>query len=169
VGLLLGYPAGIATAIWSRPSLAHLSDGCISGLWGEPCRLAWRTQKVRATEVKSALTPQPAPMRTTAGQVRTGIEEAPTRPSAALPVNTQAAASSGMLHVESRPSGAQVLLDDRPVATTPFRLYRLPSGFHTVRMELEGYRPFSTSVEIAGGSLVRVSASLEPDAAPGSR
>jgi hypothetical protein len=154
VGLLLGYPAGIATAIWSRSSV---------------------------------LTPQPAPMRTTTGQVRTGIEGAPAdnrqaseaenrtsplraRPSAARPVNTQAAASSsGMLHVESRPSGAQVLLDDKPVATTPFRLYRLPPGFHTVRMELEGYRPFSTSVEIAGGSLVRVSALLEPDAAPSSR
>ena len=78
------------------------------------------------------------------------------RPPTAVP-----ATGPGVLHLESRPTGAQVHLDDRLVAITPFRMYDVPPGSHTVRMELQGYQPWSTSVNVEAGSLARVAASLE--------
>jgi PEGA domain-containing protein len=74
----------------------------------------------------------------------------------------------GVLRVESRPAGAQVHLDGELVTTTPFSLYRVPSGAHMVQMELDGYKPFTTSVNVIPGSHVRVAFSLEvdPDSVP---
>ena len=77
------------------------------------------------------------------------------------PVNAVPAAGPGVLQLESRPTGAQVHLDDRLVATTPLRLYDVAPGSHTVRIELEGYQPWSTSVKVEAGSLARIAASLE--------
>jgi PEGA domain len=77
------------------------------------------------------------------------------------PVKMALPTTSGVLHLESRPTGAQVHLDDRLVATTPFRLYGVPAGSHTVRMELQGYQPWSTSVNVEAGSRGRIAASLE--------
>jgi hypothetical protein len=76
------------------------------------------------------------------------------------PANTPPASGLGALHVVSRPTGAQVYLDDRLVTTTPFRLYKVPSGSHTVRMELDGYQPWAASVDVIGGTVVRIAASL---------
>ena len=77
------------------------------------------------------------------------------------PVNTVPPTGPGVLHFESRPTGAQVHLDDRLVATTPFRLYGVSPGLHTIRMELQGYQPWSTSVNVEAESLARIAASLE--------
>jgi len=71
------------------------------------------------------------------------------------------AASLGALVIESRPPGATVLIDGRPVGTTPMSLGDVRVGNHTVRIERDGYRIWTASVKIAAGEQNRVTASLE--------
>jgi serine/threonine protein kinase len=70
-------------------------------------------------------------------------------------------AKTGVLRVESRPSGAAVLIDGRVVGTTPLQISDLEPGPHQVRLELPGHRPWSTSTTIVAGQSIRVAASLE--------
>jgi hypothetical protein len=63
--------------------------------------------------------------------------------------------------VLSRPSGAQVVLDGRVIGRTPMTLPDVATGTHDVRLDLPGFRPWATSVEIAPGERTRVAASLE--------
>ena len=78
-------------------------------------------------------------------------------PVAAPPV---AATTPGSLLVESRPSGARVLVDGREAGTTPMTLSALPAGDHTVRIELGGYQTITTSTRVAPGARARVAVSL---------
>ena len=73
-------------------------------------------------------------------------------------------AAAGVLVVESRPSGARVTVDGRPIGTTPLSLPEVSSGRHTVRLEMSGFRSWSTSIEVAPGERTRVAASLEMSA-----
>jgi len=70
-------------------------------------------------------------------------------------------AKAGALVIESRPPGATVLMDGRPVGTTPMSLGDVRVGNHTVRIERDGYRIWTASVKIAAGEQNRVTASLE--------
>jgi len=86
------------------------------------------------------------------------------QPGAAAPQTAPPArpeATSGILVADTRPRGARVLLDGRPVGTTPLRLPGVAAGRHRVRFELEGYRPWTTEVTVVGGQENRVSGSLE--------
>jgi len=65
------------------------------------------------------------------------------------------------LVVVSRPAGATVFLDGREVGTTPLTLPGVKVGAHTMRMELDGYRRWSSSVEVVASDQNRVTASLE--------
>jgi hypothetical protein len=69
--------------------------------------------------------------------------------------------AAGSLLVESRPAGARVLVDGRPAGLTPLTLASLPAGTHEVRIEREGYRPWTSRVQVAAGRRARVAASLE--------
>ena len=79
----------------------------------------------------------------------------------AVPRRSVASDTPGELRVESRPRGARVLLDNAPVGTTPLLLPGIRPGSHKVRLELEGYHPWSTSVNVEAAGRVRVAASLE--------
>jgi hypothetical protein len=70
--------------------------------------------------------------------------------------------AGGALAVDSRPAGANVFLDNRLIGTTPLALENLAEGEHIVRLEREGYRPWTSSVRVAGGERSRIAASLEP-------
>ena len=83
---------------------------------------------------------------------------APERPASAV---SRPGAKTGALRVESRPSGASVLLDGRVIGTTPLQIADLEPGPHQVRIELPGHRPWTTSTTIVAGQSVRVAASLE--------
>jgi hypothetical protein len=72
-----------------------------------------------------------------------------------------AAAQVGSLQVASRPPGAQVYLDDARVGTTPVTIGNVRQGPHRLRIELPGYRPWSTSVDVTGNNPTRIGASLE--------
>lgn len=65
------------------------------------------------------------------------------------------------LAVESRPPGANVYLDGRRIGTTPLVLDAAPTGSHALRLELDGYRRWTSSVRVAAGERNRVTASLE--------
>jgi hypothetical protein len=82
----------------------------------------------------------------------------PERPAPAV---ARPGAKTGALRVESRPSGAAVLIDGRVVGTTPLQISDLEPGPHQVRLELPGHRPWATTATIVAGQSVRVAASLE--------
>ena len=67
----------------------------------------------------------------------------------------------GSVFVDSRPQAARVMIDGRPVGTTPLRLANLGAGTHVVRIERAGYSPYSTTVGVKAGEQTRVTAALE--------
>ena len=84
------------------------------------------------------------------------------RPTAVPAHATTAANSTGSLHVASHPSGAQVFVDDNLIGTTPLLLSSVAAGSRHLRVELSGYKIWTTSVQIEPSARFRVSASLEP-------
>lgn len=77
-------------------------------------------------------------------------------PSRSVPADTP-----GALRVDSRPRGARVFLDNKPVGLTPLVVPGIRAGSHAVRLEMEGYHSWSTSVNVDAGGSARVAASLE--------
>jgi hypothetical protein len=76
-----------------------------------------------------------------------------TAPAASLP--------SAALTVRSKPAGASVFVDGRLVGTTPLMISGLTVGDRAVRIESQGYRAWSSSVELKAGMDNKVTASLE--------
>ena len=72
-----------------------------------------------------------------------------------------AVSSAGSMQILSRPSGAQVLVDGRVIGRTPLVISEVRSGSHDVRLELSGFRRWTTSVQVTPGTRTRVAASLE--------
>ena len=68
---------------------------------------------------------------------------------------------SGAIVVFSRPSGADVFLDEQLVGNTPLSLDEVAVGTHGVRIALPEHRAWATSVTVTPGSSQRVAASLE--------
>jgi hypothetical protein len=66
------------------------------------------------------------------------------------------------LVIVSRPSGAQVFVNGRPVGTTPVSMADVPAGSHEIRIELAGFNRWVTTVDAKAGNAARVAASLEP-------
>lgn len=84
------------------------------------------------------------------------------RPTSVPSNATPEANAPGSLRVTSRPSGAQVFIDDNLVSTTPFQLSNVAVGVRHLRIELSGYRIWTTSVQIDPSTRSQVSAILEP-------
>ena len=91
------------------------------------------------------------------------------RPTSVPAHATAATNSTGSLQVASRPSGAQVFVDDNLIGTTPFLLSNVAAGSRHLRIELSGYKIWTTSVQIEPSARFRVSASLEPQSREGVR
>ena len=72
-----------------------------------------------------------------------------------------ASAQTGAIAVESRPQGALVLIDGRIAGTTPLSIGDVRAGNHTIRIEHDGYRAWTSAVTVNGGDQNRVTASLE--------
>jgi hypothetical protein len=119
---------------------------------------------------------EPAPQKTT---LKPAAEPAPrqnTEKRSALtavgrvPPRTEAVAADppvppvtgpASLEVVSRPAGAQVFFDGRSVGKTPMTIPDVSTGFHDIRLELSGFRGWSTTVGVKAGVATRVTASLE--------
>jgi eukaryotic-like serine/threonine-protein kinase len=61
------------------------------------------------------------------------------------------AATTGVLKVETTPSGVSVFVDDELVGTTPIVLPDVAAGKHRVRLERDGFVSMSTSTSVAPG------------------
>ena len=70
-------------------------------------------------------------------------------------------ALTASLTIESRPTGATVIIDGKRVGTTPLALPGMTVGTHAVRLEMAGYKPWTASVPVVAGEKNRVAASLE--------
>ncbi len=68
---------------------------------------------------------------------------------------------AGGLIVLSRPAGARVFVNDRPVGSTPLTMSELSAGPAAVRIEMDGYQTWTTKVRVNAGGQTRVAASLE--------
>jgi hypothetical protein len=76
-------------------------------------------------------------------------------------------AAKGPARVEfvSRPAGARVFVDGRALGTTPLTVETIAPGRRAVRFQLDGYRPWATTVDLSPGQRRRLAASLELTAA----
>jgi hypothetical protein len=89
---------------------------------------------------------------------------APERPApvpapAAAPPST---ATSGIIDIDSRPSGARVFVDGRPLGTTPLRVPEVTPGAHQIRLELPNFQAWVFTAQVSAGKTTRVAGSLEP-------
>jgi hypothetical protein len=109
-----------------------------------------RTVAVRLQ--RTATAPPAAPARS-ATPAR-GAETAPARQAAG-------SALTGSIYVDSRPSGARILVDGRLAGTTPARIPEVSIGSHVVRLELAEHRAWTVSTRVAAGEETRVTGSLE--------
>lgn len=85
---------------------------------------------------------------------------APGEPDKVLPT-IPSLGGPGSLQIVSRPSGAQVYVDDVRVGVTPMSMADVSTGVHRIRIELPGFRQWATSVNVVSGVRARVGASLE--------
>jgi hypothetical protein len=63
--------------------------------------------------------------------------------------------------VQSRPSGARVLVNNRLAGSTPLTIPDIPAGPATVRIEMDGYQTWATTIQVNAGEPARVNASLD--------
>jgi serine/threonine protein kinase len=68
---------------------------------------------------------------------------------------------TGSIYVDSRPRGARVTIDGKPVGVTPLRVPDVRIGTHVVRLELADHRWWSTTTRVTAGQEQRVTGSLE--------
>lgn len=74
----------------------------------------------------------------------------------------------GILEIVEAEIGAAVAVDGRTRGEyPPVGPLRVPAGTHTVRLFKEGFEPFETRVDIAGGQVARIVARLRPLVASG--
>ena len=89
----------------------------------------------------------------------------PAVPAAAPATPTSRGASpaglTGLLYVDSRPRGANVLIDGKRVGQTPLNLSEVPVGEHVVRIEMAGKKSWTSSHTVTAGKMTRVTGSLE--------
>ena len=69
---------------------------------------------------------------------------------------------TGILAVESAPSGAQVYADGELKGLTPLTLYNFPAGTHTIVVKNEGYLDFEKEVNVKTGLTEEIDVELAP-------
>jgi hypothetical protein len=83
------------------------------------------------------------------------------RPAPSTPASLgKPAAATGSLTVESRPTGATVTLDGKPIGVTPLTVGDLAPGDYHVTLSLPGHQIFATTVRVAAGERARAAARL---------
>lgn len=163
VGMVAGFAAGYMArprALQSGPP-AEIASGTDNDL-----RTAAPSAPPLAPEARKAATP--APQALSAPQVpvqmptkigaRAGGPPRPSTPSASAAIGRSGA--TGALAIDSRPAGASVLLNGKPIGTTPMLINDLAPGDYRVTMSLPGYRNVATTVRVVAGERARAAARL---------
>jgi len=76
-------------------------------------------------------------------------------------------AQTGTIQVNSVPSGASVTLDRSQSGVTPYTFTNVPVGSHEISFYLSGYQTYYTTVNVAAGQTVPLTAYLNPVATTG--
>ena len=76
-------------------------------------------------------------------------------------VEPQTARGVGSIFVDTRPRGVNVWLDQRLVGETPMLIPDVAAGAHDVEFRLDGYRNWTTTVQVGPSEQARVTASLD--------
>jgi serine/threonine-protein kinase len=71
----------------------------------------------------------------------------------------------GQLSIDSNPQGAQIAIDGKNVAATPFNIATLLPGHHTVTMSKLGYATETRAIDVTSGSKSVISVQLAPTTA----
>ena len=81
----------------------------------------------------------------------------PTRVAFPLPASTTptTAPATGVLSLDSVPSGALVSVDGTAAGTAPVTLSSVAGGWHTIILTLPGYSDYTTRIEVPAGGSVR--------------
>ncbi len=153
-------PPGRLTVRSSPPGARVLVDGRLRGrtplvLRDMPLRVLRVTIEqpgFEPDERRVALTARQPDLTVNARLAR----EAPTAP----------AATTGVLVVDSRPTGARVFVNDREVGLTPLSVPEIAPGTHRVRLEIAGFNSWMTTAQVTAGTRTRVAASLEQRGTP---
>ncbi len=82
----------------------------------------------------------------------------------AVPVRFKLQPIAAFLSVSSQPVGSAVSIDDLLVGNTPLTSLPVGPGSHSVRVEREGFKPWSRAIEAAAGEEASLDAVLEPAA-----
>lgn len=125
-------------------------------------------QKPAPSEDRTAL----ANPRTVDGVVPTSGNDTTTRTRAAQRTPTRSVVRQereprrvqvfrGSLAVRSNPDGAAVFMNGQRVGTTPLMLKELPIGSRALRLTLDGYEPWSRSVQVVAQQHTTVAAALQ--------
>jgi hypothetical protein len=77
--------------------------------------------------------------------------------------------TSGVLAIRTRPPGAQVLVDDKPVGVTPLANLLLPPGSYELRIKLPGYMDDVSRIAVRAGRDYPVQLELVPQPHAGDR
>jgi len=140
--------------IRSEPSGALVTiDGRISGATPTTVRsLSPGTYVVRVA--RPGHVPREARVTLASASVRTLMFEHEPGLDASMP-------SVGAVDVDSRPRGAEVVIDGRVFGRTPFRAPALRPGVHDVVLKLGGYSPAAQRVNVAAGHRSIVNVTLQ--------
>ncbi len=85
-------------------------------------------------------------------------EDAPGGPA---PVEEAAGADTGSVYLESQPREALVRVDGVVIGMTPLLVSQVAPGAREIRIEREGYRVWTSTVDVMAGTRSRILASLE--------
>jgi serine/threonine protein kinase len=123
-------------------------------------RLPLGTRRVRVQ--RDGFAPEERQVALTQSRPSRSLDLRLTRPATAAASGSPSASAekTGTLIVESRPTGATVLLNGRPAGTTPVTIGTLAPGTYTVQLQLADFRPVTTTVRVVAGERARVAASL---------
>jgi len=114
---------------------------------------------VRLQPQSAAREPRPAPPRSAPARPAPQRSATPQTPARDEPLSS--AVYTGSIYVDSRPRGARVSIDGKPVGVTPLRVGDVRIGTHVVRLELPDHRLWSTTARVTAGQEQRVTGSLE--------
>jgi hypothetical protein len=110
-------------------------------------------------ETRRVVITKARPARTLDVRLSTAAAAAPPRPSTPASIG-KPAATTGVLEVDSRPSGAAVTINGRPSGSTPLVLNELAPGEYRILLSMPGYQEFTTTVRVVAGERARAAASL---------
>ena len=70
---------------------------------------------------------------------------------------------TGSIRVTSTPTGARIFLDHSDTGrVTPYTIPNVSTGFHNIRLTLDGYADWEESVSVDAGDTASITATLEP-------